>query len=347
MKSLFRAMVVLCLVVPSAFAQDLRLPRDSEKLIQRAQAFWRAMASGQRLQAADFVLPEKKNTFLSGNPVPVIKASVAGLDLTPDPNAANVRVSLNVLGTDLATAGANWTISDPWVWSRGNWYIDVQDASQIFPAGRAISKADEKKIHDSIDQNFEILRDRIELGKLANGQHFSIEVPINYRGDLPVTIEPALPNPVITMPVSPSITPSSKNFVLFVGTDNWEGPFDLPLVLNVKYQNVVVERKLTVTGEVLIPISFRQDPPNGPLVTGQEFSVFVRNNTDQDLPLEYLSVDAKLDVTKGVAVLPAHEEAEVRLKPRPGISPDTLYLQLKTPLNGRTGYTWKFRNVRP
>src|SRR5262245_16463195 len=106
MKSLFRLAVVVCLVIPSAFAQELRLPRDPEKLIERVQAFWRSMTSGQRLQAAEFVIPEKKNLFLSGNPVPVLKASVLGLDFTPDPNMATVRVGLGVLGTDLSTGPA-------------------------------------------------------------------------------------------------------------------------------------------------------------------------------------------------------------------------------------------------
>jgi len=338
---------VCVLAIPSAFAQDLHLPRDPDKLIQRVQAFWRSVSSGQRLQAAEFVLPEKKNTFLSGNPVPVIKATVLGVDLTPNSDMATVRVSLNVLGTDLSTPQASWTISDAWIWRRGNWYTDVQDASQIFPEGRAISKADEKKIHDAIDQSFEILRDRIDLGKLADGQHFSIEVPIKYTGELPISVELALPHPVISTPVSPAITSATKSFVLFVGTDNWEGAFDLPLVLKLKYREVEVERRLAVTGEVFRSISFRQDPPNGPLVAGQEFSVFVSNNTEDDIPVEYFSVDTRLDITKAAKVLPAHQEIEVRLKPKAGISPGTLYLQLKNPLNGRTGYTFTFRNVRP
>jgi hypothetical protein len=348
MKSLSRVAFFLCLFVPSAFAQDLRLPRDPEKLIERVQTFWRHMASGQRLQAAEFVIPEKKNLFLSGNPVPVLKANVLGLDFTPDPNTANVRVTLGVLGTDLSTGPANWTISDPWIWRRGNWYVDIEDANQIFPAGRAISKADEKTIQDTIDKNFEILRDRFELGKLVDGQHFNIEVPIKYSGELPISIEPALPNPLITMPASLTITSTSKSFALFVGTDNWEGPFNFPVVLNLKYRNVVVERKLTVTGEVFIPLAFRQDPPNGPLVPDQEFSVFVRNNTEADIPIGYFSVDAKLDLTnKAPTVFPANQETEFRFKPRRGISPDTLYIELKAPLNGKLGYSWKFRNVSP
>jgi hypothetical protein len=348
MKSVLRKVVFLCLlVIPSAFAQNLRLPRDPDKLVERAQTFWQSMTSGQRLQAAEFVLPEKKNVFLTGNPLPVVKANVLGVDLTPDRDMATVRVSLSVLGTDLSTGPANWTISDPWVFRRGNWYIDVQDAGQIFPEGGATQKLDTKKVQDSIDKGFQILRDQIDLGKLVDGQHFSIEVPIKYTGEFPITIEDALPHPLVSVAVSAPFTSASKNIVLLVGTDNWEGPINAPLVLKLKYQNVVVERRLPVTGEVFIPVAFRQDPPNAPIVDGQEFSVFVRNNTDQDIRIRYFSVDAKLDITKRAEVFPAHQEAQFTFKKRPGITPDSLFIQLETPVNGRDNYTYRFGSVRP
>ena len=105
-----------------------------------------------------------------------------------------------------------------------------------------------------------------------------------------------------------------------VGTDNWEGPFNVPLVLNLKYRGVIVERRLAVTGEVFIPVAFRQDPPNAPIVDGQEFSVFVRNNTDQDIRIRSFSVDAKLDVTKRAEVFPAHQESQFTFKKRPGVA---------------------------
>jgi hypothetical protein len=345
MKNHFRMMFALCFLAASpAVAQDLRLPRDPEKLIQRVQAFWQNVAAGQRLQAAEFVLPEKKNLYVSGNPVPVIKASVLGIDLTPNRDMATVRVSLSVLGTNLSTGPVSWTISDPWVWQRGNWYVDLQDASEIFPDGRSIPKEEANKIQEAVEKNFEILRNPVELGKLADGQHFTVEVPIKYSGNLPVAVEPALPNPLIGMPVGPLVTSETKNLVLHVGTDNWEGPFNLAIPLKIRHRDVTIERTLRVTGEVFVPIAFRQDPPDGPLVDGREFSVFVRNNTDQDVRIKLLTVDAKLDVTKQPSVLTAGQETQLSFKRRPGIAPDSLFIQLETPVNGRDSYTFKFRN---
>src|ERR1041385_8529371 len=121
MKSLFRIMVAICVLsMRPAFSQNLRAPRDIDKLVERVQVFWQDVVSGQRLQAAEFVLPDKKNIFLSGNPVPVVKATVVGVDLTSDRDMATVRVTLSVLGTNLSTGPATWTISDAWIWRRGN-----------------------------------------------------------------------------------------------------------------------------------------------------------------------------------------------------------------------------------
>src|SRR5205814_8060083 len=64
---------------PTRRSSDLRLPREPEKLIDRVQKFWTAITSNQRFAALEFVLPEKRNQFLSGTPMPILKARVLGL----------------------------------------------------------------------------------------------------------------------------------------------------------------------------------------------------------------------------------------------------------------------------
>src|SRR5437867_2529842 len=102
--------------------QNLRLPRDPEKLIDRAQKFWAAMTSSQRYKAVDFVLTEKRDVFLSGSSIPITKAKVLGLDLTTSADQATVRVAIDVLSTENASGFLNWTVTDTWVWKEGNWY---------------------------------------------------------------------------------------------------------------------------------------------------------------------------------------------------------------------------------
>jgi hypothetical protein len=346
MKKVF-CLVLVCYLLPTSpiLAQDLRLPKDTDKLIARAQKFWSSLASGQRLQALEFVLPEKKNLFLTGNPVPVLSAKVQGVDLTVDPDQATVRVSLRILGVVATSGEVNWTIADPWVWRKGNWYVNLEDATNVFP--KAAEKQNIEEAQQSIDKNFEILRNPVDLGKLTDGQHFSIEVPIRYTGDMPLSVELAIPNPIVDLPVSNAITSGSKNFRLLVGTDNWDGPFNLPVVLRIRYGEATVERTLMLQGEVFVPIAFRQEPPNGPIEEGREFSVFIRNNAVEPVGVQSITTDAKLDLVKWPDTLPPGQETEIVFKLRHNQSPDALYLDLAVPLNGRKIYTYRFRNSRP
>ena len=53
-----------------------------------------------------------------------------------------------------------------------------------------------------------------------------------------------------------------------------------------------------------------------------------------------------MDLVKRPDVLQPHAEVEVIFKPRPNETPDWLYLNLDTPIEGRLAYTYRIRNVR-
>src|ERR1051325_9719523 len=94
----FCAFVALWCPAATALAsgppQHAALPRDPVRLLERAQQFWTAVASGRRLQASELVLPERKESFLSGTPVPVLKANVLAVNVTGNPTEASVQVSI-------------------------------------------------------------------------------------------------------------------------------------------------------------------------------------------------------------------------------------------------------------
>src|SRR5262245_4228387 len=123
---------VLCLSGTSlTYAQKFALPRNPDRLVERAQNFWSAVVSGQRLGALQFVLPEKKNLFLTGNPVPLLKAEVLGIDLTADPTQARVRIRLDLLSVATPAGRLDVTITDPWILQGGTWYINLQSPADI------------------------------------------------------------------------------------------------------------------------------------------------------------------------------------------------------------------------
>jgi len=347
MKSFSCLILGLYFLVPRAgFTQDLRLPRDAEKLMLRAQNFWAAVVSRQRLQALEFVLPEKKELYVSGNAPPIVKAKVIGIDLTSDINRAAIRVSVEALTPGAGPAG--WTITDDWVWRRGNWYLEVANPGDIFPKSGPATTVDVKKVQEEIKKTFEILQDPVDLGTLIQGDYSKFEVPIKYTGTAPISLELGLPNPIIDLDYESSfkITSGSTNLVLLVDATDWEGAFNLPLPLKIQSQGATLERTLVVKGSVFAPFTFRQSPPDRPLKAGDQFSVFMRNNTSQEVGIRSLSVDGKAMIQKEPKKLPPGQEVEVVLKLKPDDIPDKLYLGLETPIEGRDRFTYRLQNVR-
>lgn len=330
------------------FAQDLRLPRDSENLIDRVQRFWDAVTAGKRLQALEFVLPEKKELFLSGNPVPILKAKVVGVDLTSDPELAAIRIAIQILAMDAGAGQLNWTITDSWVWNENDWYLNLQAPPDIFrKSGGPENDLDVTATQKLLEQNFTMLRDSVDVGTLMEGELRPIEVPFKYTGDLPISVELAFDNPLVALEFRSSIgiTRNSNHFLLLVNTESSAGPFNMRLPLKIRYQAAAIERTLLLKGNIFVPIAFRQAPPNGPIEAGRAFSLFIRNNTRQQLGVRLISVNAKFDIVKRPEKLPPNQEIEMILKLKPGEIPDHLYLELDAPLNGRSVYTYQFRNT--
>jgi len=326
--------------------QDLRLPRDPDNLIDRAQKFWTMLTTGQRYKALEFVLPEKRDLFLSGSPMPVLRARVVGLDVTSNPNEAVVRISMDVFAKESASGFLTWTPTDPWIWKDGNWYFDMREPPDLFQKTSNAPAVDTKKIQAQIEKDFQFLKNPIDLGRLLDGQHLSIEVPIKYTGDLRLSLDMELPNPLVGLKVlDEPITSRTESFTLLVGADAWEGPFTLPLPLKIRYEGVTVERTLVVKGNVFVPLAFRQSPAEGPL-PDKLFSVFVRNNTDQAATVRSAWSDGKMDLVKKPGTVPPHEEVELVFKPHPNETPDRVYLTLDTPIEGRTNYTYRLPNSR-
>ena len=337
--------LALLLAAVVAFAQDARVPREPEKLVERAQKFWALVVSGRRFEALEFVLPDKKNLFLSGNPMPILRAKVVGIDFGTDPDHATLRTAVEVLAIEAPSGRPNWTITDQWVWHVDNWYIDVQEAAEVLPKNNSPGP-EVKQIQAQIDKNFEILRDSLDCGRLIQGQHAEFQVPVKYTGDAAVLVSLGLPNPLVDVPAGSLINNRSKSLTLTVSAEDWEGPFSLPLRLEIKLGAAIVERTLQVKGEVFAPVSFRQNPPDGPIEELRPFSVFIRNNTGQESAIRSLSTDSKLDIMKMPPALPAHAEVEVLFRLKPGQTADKLYLTLDVALEGRGLYVYRFRNVR-
>ncbi len=327
----------------TAFAQGSALPRDAQKLIDRARAFWTAIVGGRRSEALGFVLPEKRDLFLSGSPIPILHADVIGLDLTNDPQRAQVRTNIQALSRDTTPGTAAWSITDVWVWRGNNWYLDLRAAPDIFPRRSTTEDADIGETERKIDQNFAFPRNPVELGRLIEGQQLRYEIPIKYSGDIPVSAEVEIPNSLADLDAASAsqITSRTDNLVLLLNTEGWQGPFDLPLPLKIRNGAATVKRTLVLRGTVFAPVTFRLDESK--LQPDEPFSIFVRNNSSEDARVAAVRSDGKFQILKLPEKIPANTEVEIVVKLRPGDSPDRLNVLLENTIEGRSIFTYRFQ----
>lgn len=304
------------------------------------------MASRQSLRAVEYVLPEKKELFISGGSgMALIEARVVGMNLTPDPNRASVIVSLTAVVPTLA-GRTQWDVNSVWTWQRNNWFLDPHDPRAILADMSDVRPREAvAKYTQEIDSTLQLLQERIDLGTIVQGDSLRREIPIKYSGSLPLSIDFPIPSPFLD--VSPDlpqgVTHQSKHIVLLINGDGWVGPFNVPLTLRFRYEAATVERVLRVTGDIFAPVTFRQEPSDQPIREGQPVSVFIKNNTGEPRSIRYVTVDNKFRIVRQPSLLGAQEEGEVVLELRPGQVPDQLSVVFDSPFSGRDTYAYTFR----
>ena len=344
MKNSFRlATLVLCLCPLAGFSQAPRLPRDPDKLIARAQMFWANIAAGQRLKALEFVLPEKKDAFISGDRTPLAGVRVTGLNLTSDPEVASVRIEADMVIAGFSAGRSTWPLLDKWVWRENNWYTDVADDRDLFKLSAGTPAANTEQLAKEIDQALRF-QTELNLGTVIHGQLVQLRLPVEYSGKLPLSVRLKSPLPSFTLAAQNLGLTSTSPYVFFsFQTDGWDGPVNVPLRVEFKYEDAFVERSLLVRGSVFSPLSFRQVPAEIQKGKTETVSVFVRNNTGEPITVRYVSVQDRVNTLKSVSVMEPHQEAEFVFGIRPDIEPTTFSVVPKQPVQGTSEFAYKFR----
>src|SRR5262249_43383603 len=157
-----------------------------------------------------------------------------------------------------ATGFSSWTVTDTWIWKEGNWYLNISDNPGLFRGAPGQPPMNAKGVMDDLVKNFQILRSEFDLGTLIQGEYPPpFEVPIKYGGNLQLSLEQGLPNPIVNLAsMSDTVTSSAKSIMLLVSTENWDGPFSLPFPLKIRSGNVSIERTLLIKGNVFVPLVF-------------------------------------------------------------------------------------------
>jgi hypothetical protein len=347
MRNCFSTIVLFLAITAICFGQDSRLPRDLDKLLPRIQEFWKLSVSGQKLKAAEFVIPAKKDRFVSASTASVSEPRFVGVEFTGEPGRVVVKTRVKMLAP-LATIGiVDFVVSDEWVWSRNNWFLDLGASEDPFQSQPLQTSVDKARVAEELDGAFKLGADHVDLGTVLKGDLRSAVVPIEYTGAVPARIEGRTSNRLVWLDETTtlSITPDVTGFRFFFDASDFEGPFEFSFPISVRLNDVSVDRTFGVRGNVFAPLTLRQEQGGIPSASLAPFEVTLRNNTNEAVSIVSVMTDGKLDVVTLPNLVEAQSEGTIRLV-RLSLAepvPDRIWISLSKPVEGRTIYDFRLR----
>jgi hypothetical protein len=339
--ALLTCLGVVLFLGPPAGAQSNRIPqapRDIEKLLARAQEFWASVVKDRKAEALELVTPDRRNVYLATKSSPILEATVEGLKWTDSRERAVLSVSVKTV--DPVVGPSTWTLTDHWIWSKNNWYANPPLPTDMWNVMNGILPDPEvQKAVKEIEAELSGLPSEIDLGSVLQDTHHPFEIPVQYSGvrTLRLAIDPRPPLSLI----DGSFKKEMGKIKAYVDSASIDGLFAIPAKIRFTSGQAVVEKPIVIKGKVFKPLSFRHVPER-PSKQGEVFSVFVTNNTSEVLPIQYVAGEFEAEVTKEPTVIGPGQEAEIIFRLIANVPPVRVDVQLKSPVYGRSQYSYIF-----
>ena len=340
---IWRILLLSLMLGPAALeTQEAKFPSDLERLVSRAQEFRDLMAGGRMVQALEYILPEKRDEVLASGRGAFTRARVVGVDFGPDPDRVGLRIAVELPLMEVGPPRSDFVTTDAWVRVEGVWYFDAEGFSSLWEKAAAPEEPDVEALRSEFEAEFEILEDLIDVGTLLEGEFKKVSVPIRFSGADPLRIETSLATRLVDLDAATTryVRPNAKSFFLLVNTQDWEGPFQLPLLLTIHYKGVSYARSIHVRGSVFAPLVLGEMTP-APR-EGYRFSL--RNNTEEAVRIAYINAEGKIEIVDHSSAIEANAEGFVHLKRKPGVEPpEEITVELTTPIRGRKTFQFRLR----
>jgi len=313
----------LLVLISSGFrlnAQTVALPTHVDELLTRATQFRRILGDGDRVKASEMVIASKRKDFLNNPPPSLQNIRPVGMDFI-DKDHVYVRLSGESVSATVVTGQISQTsTSDLWVRDKGNWFFQPENGefslTNMFSHNAAADAAGQAEIRSV----FKLLTDAVDVGELWQGDRKEVPIHFQYTGNLPIRIASKSDTPVTMIDVASnlSLTKDTNHFNLIVGSDDFDGPFDLPVTFTVYYQAIAaLDQTVHLKGSIRPVCRYHQTPatvgPNDP----EEFSIAITNNTAEPRHIKAIASDGKFFIAKYPADLAPGEEGIIIARREP------------------------------
>jgi hypothetical protein len=318
-------------------------PQRLDDLMTREIQFRRVLATGDRVKASEYVLASKRKDFLNKPTTSLQDVKIIGVDFA-DKDHVHVRIT----GQTVVATGSGAQLSEPhaddvWVREKGAWFYQPDAGSSSY-AGMFIKApgADAAALAE-IKSSFKLLTTSVDIGELWQGDHKDVPVQFDYSGLVAIKIASKTDTPVSMIDTSSNqfITKDSKQFTVIAGSDDFDGPFDVPVNFTVYYKSVALDQSVRLKGTIRPMFKYHQEPATVPADSQQEFRLFLKNNTDEAADLASIETEGKFFIMNSPHHLAAGEEVVISLKrdmaaKTPGTS---LMVLLKNEIRGKQSST--------
>ncbi len=343
--SCFRAVILSLLLSagPVGQAQSLIVPQQLDALLERAQEFRTSLAAGNLIKAQEYVIPEARNRVLAGQGQLFRAPRVVGIDLSEDPFRVTVRVRVRAVSAIGSTAG-EFVVKDDWVWVGDEWFFDTRGFRRVWESDNLPGGLNTDALKRQLELDFELLQDHVDLGTLIRGEHRRISVPIRYRGAVAARIDTTLPSKLLTLDAVSArlIDSDTSDIALLVSSEDWDGPFNIPLPLEIHSQGVSIRRTVRVEGSVFVPLALERTSEG--LSDPAEYRFIIVNNTEESIQVAYVSVDGKMDILGHSDEIPPGGRGFIHLRRDADRAvADRLTIVLKKPLFNKRDYVFRLR----
>jgi hypothetical protein len=308
-----------------ALSQVQSAPQRLDDLLTREAAFRHYLAAGDRVKASELVVASKRKDFLNQPPAALENFQLVGIDFVDKDH-----VSVRVTGQNVVSGGNGAQLVEPqvvdaWIRDKGNWFLQPDTGEHPFSGMFKKSAGADEVALTEIKSSFKLLSPAIDVGDVWQGDRKDVAIPFQYTGDSPIRIVSKVDSPVTMLDNNSTqrILKDAREFKIIAGSDDFDGPFDIPVGITIYYKSIALDESVRVKGNIRPLFRYKQEPATIPPDSKQEFSLFITNNTDEVAEFDGLVAEGAFDVTKFLNHLAPGEEGVITLKrnssvPKPG-----------------------------
>jgi hypothetical protein len=107
----------LLIVTASGFGQDLN------KLETRAKRLMAASAAGNKVEAATYIEPAKRDSYLAGESLKIVDGHLAGLEFTDDSRVVYATYAVTLMLPEVGRINTSPRV--PWIWTGKDWFVRI------------------------------------------------------------------------------------------------------------------------------------------------------------------------------------------------------------------------------